>query len=388
MSSGLEKQLSFVGTQDLLFGCVKSAFLAWVSVYYPDRDFPDRASFDLFVAARGRSETIQGFSRTFPDLFDPNVASRAIENAAEIDTLARVKSTDALSIYDAVRAAPAWKAVTEDARRLSQLDGHKRVVCSPLWPRSNAEGAGIWMGPPEWALARLAAFEESDLVQNGSWGIWLNWYRGVLRGDQNQGKASAFGEEADLEIAGQPAVFWNRDPDDAVAQIAAIVANLNPVDAHEIGAQEGGFVFTARDGELSHVPSLPDFDEVADRTQEKLFVRLKSRLERFRQSMQNSLGRYPVLGDVLEDYARALAVNELAELEIDELWLSGVGLISQARAFAALDETRQVTEPLEPEQQALLGEIARLHGAFVMGFEAGRRLAERSQIPLLTLTCP
>lgn len=199
----------------------------------------------------------------------------------------------------------------------------------------------------------------------------------------------------DVEIATQPSEFWERDPDEVMADIAEIVrgnqtsyvpgtldgaVTVEP----EIGAQEGGFIFTAQSGALTHVPSFPHGDEAADPTQAKLFERLKRRFRTLQGVMDNSLARYPALADVLADYRNALAVENIADLDIDELWLSGAGLISQAQAFASLDETRQVTEPLEPEQQALLGEIARLHGAFIMGFQAGQVLAERSQIPLLS----
>ncbi len=149
--------------------------------------------------------------------------------------------------------------------------------------------------------------------------------------------------------------------------------------------QQGtGPVFAAVRGELSRVPHYPFSDELANPTLQKLHDRINKRLKSLLAAFGNGLAQYPQLSDTLADYRDAVSCGTLAELDIDDLWISGAGLIAQARSFAALDPTKQVTEPLEPQLQALLGEIARLHGALIMGFAKGRELAERSGIPLLT----
>ena len=161
-------------------------------------------------------------------------------------------------------------------------------------------------------------------------------------------------------------------------------ADKNSDPAPEAIEQGSGPVFTATDGELSRLHSLPDAEERENPVLEKLHSRIKKRLEALVAALGNGIGRYPQLAEILDDYAESVSPETLADLDIDDLWISGTGLIAQARSFAALDPSKQVTEPLEPQQQALLGEIARLHGALVMGFAKGRELAEKSGIPLLT----
>ncbi|APH72343.1 hypothetical protein BSQ44_13970 [Aquibium oceanicum] len=148
--------------------------------------------------------------------------------------------------------------------------------------------------------------------------------------------------------------------------------------------QGTGPIFAGVAGELARVPSFPSANEHENTTLHKLHERIKKRLDSLLRGLGNARGRYSQLDDVLSDYRSAIACDEISALDIDDLWISGAGLIAQARSFAALDPSKQVTEPLEPQLQALLGEIARLHGALVMGFAKGRELAEKSGIPLLT----
>jgi hypothetical protein len=148
--------------------------------------------------------------------------------------------------------------------------------------------------------------------------------------------------------------------------------------------QGTGPVFAAVEGRLARVPSLPSDDERHDATLQKIHERLKKRLGSLLGAFGNGLARYPELNMILDDYRNAISPEGVAEVDIVDVWISGVGVIAQARSFAAIDPSRQVTEPLEPQLQALLGEVARLHGAFIMGFAEGRELAERSGIPLLT----
>lgn len=163
-------------------------------------------------------------------------------------------------------------------------------------------------------------------------------------------------------------------------------AQLQKAEPPPASVEQGvGPVFSAVGGRLSRIPHYPVGDELTNPTLRKLHDRLKKRLG----SLMNGLGaneraRYPQLTDVLDDYEGALSVEIVAGIDIDDLWISGAGVIAQARSFAALDPSKQVTEPLEPQLQALLGEIARLHGALVMGFAKGRELAEKSGVPLLT----
>jgi hypothetical protein len=152
----------------------------------------------------------------------------------------------------------------------------------------------------------------------------------------------------------------------------------------ELVSQGSGPKFSTVNGVVTTEPIFPAPEESTDDIQADLLERLKRKISLFKKVGGNFAGQYPVLADAIDDYLAVIWDVSLNALDIGKLWMAGVGLIAQARAFAALDPTRQVTQPLEPQLQGLLGECARLHGALVMGFEEGRQLAERSQVPLLT----
>ncbi|SDU28077.1 KAP family P-loop domain-containing protein [Stappia sp. ES.058] len=74
----------------------------------------------------------------------------------------------------------------------------------------------------------LSDFSESDQWP-GPWKLIVDWYRALLPDGRDRPASSAFGADTDIAIATQPESFWNRDPDEVMADIGHIVAGEPPL---------------------------------------------------------------------------------------------------------------------------------------------------------------
>ena len=314
-------------------------------------------------------------------------ADTAVVSAAGIASAALATSIDGASL-DTVAAVP-WAQIKKDAVWVS-LEGVDALYSTGLfWPLNWDDGR---YSLQKVVSHQLTVFEHSSEFIEGKWGLWIAWYRNLL----SVTPESLFGHQKDKEIALLPPSFWEgRDAAEVNADLEKMVGwpwgeepatmREDPDEGPSLPAEKGPLPkLIAKDGKLDAVLNAPTQQDLDDPHQGRLMERIKARFSELLNSEGNWLAQYPQLDKVLSDYDQLLRTNELESLDVYELWERGTALISMARQFAAIDPNQQTTKPLEPEQAAILGEVARLHGAFVMGFAAGRYWAERSGFPLLT----
>lgn len=115
-----------------------------------------------------------------------------------------------------------WESIRADASWITDRK-ESELIRQPLWLRDVRGNPRYQANFPPWVRSPFDRFDQSELVKAGPWGIWLSWYRAILPNGLKLNPRSAFGEDTDFLIAGQPSKFWSRDPDVVMENIARIV---------------------------------------------------------------------------------------------------------------------------------------------------------------------
>jgi hypothetical protein len=133
--------------------------------------------------------------------------------------------------------------------------------------------------------------------------------------------------------------------------------------------------YQIRGGRLAGSLSPPGDAEVE--IQRKLHSNLKLVVRDAIALVPSIKNRFPELARTLESYDRIVNCDT-NELDVVNLWSIGSALYSFESAYRNQNIIRTLSEPIEPQIESALHNIARLHGAFVMGFEEGRDLVNKS----------
>ena len=132
-----------------------------------------------------------------------------------------------------------WASVRSDCAYFEN-GSYQSLVNEPLW-LDDVRGTQTYnTNIPIEMRAHLDRFRKTDEYKKNHWGMWLDWYSAVVRGE-----GSFFGQEADIEIATKPDEFWDRD-------IALVMDDLVEI----TGWKEGG---SSNNGgpTLPPIPDLP-----------------------------------------------------------------------------------------------------------------------------------
>jgi len=224
------------------------------------------------------------------------------------------------------------------------------------------------------------------LAEDENWQVWTDWYEARLRGDPVD-------KWLELQRITIPYENWEQGPAVVNGRIAELIeeakarraAVRNTPDISDPGELEPGSGprFVLAGDQLDHVSTGPDPDETGPDVA-ALHTHLQKRLANLAGALAPTANQYPALVESVDDYRGYLNVNDPNELDIPALWMTGVGLMEQARAFDGHDAAVTLTPNLEPETLGLLRECGRLHAGFITSFEQGRVLAERAALAMLT----
>ena len=216
------------------------------------------------------------------------------------------------------------------------------------------------------------------LAQKGEhWEVWTNWYDARLDPSKRIPCYSPPVPELERARVLLPNELWEKGPAAVNAEIKRLIEEHECSKAPDRpeplpGAQ---FIITPEE-QLDVIPQPPAEEEAQDPRLQKQFARLKQRATRLLENIKPIENQYPELASIIRDYNDELSPASLADVDIDALWMVGAGILAQAEAFRKTPEG-VLTPPLEQEVAGLLFEVAALHGAFILGFAAGRELADR-----------
>ena len=148
-----------------------------------------------------------------------NAAANAVAHAAYASIVAG-KASAAEAFWLSIRNDISWGENFGMHRDTSNID----LMRMPLWLNDPLQGGPPYLiNAPLWVTEPLNEFARSEDPAKGPWRLIVDWYRLLLPDNPNSEPRSAFGEEADLEIATKDEEFWDRDPDIVMAEIAEIV---------------------------------------------------------------------------------------------------------------------------------------------------------------------
>ncbi|WP_168858331.1 leucine-rich repeat domain-containing protein [Bradyrhizobium brasilense] len=184
-----------------------------------------------------------------------------------------------------------------------------------------------------------------------------------------------------LIASGQPAatanvLAWLRGELD-LSSLSANNASANeklPIPLEPAIERGPSFQVTRGKYDLIADPEVGEFDYSA---QETLLRRLRKQVALLQQENLKVGNQHPLLVRTIDEYALLIS-SPLAEIDVLDVWSVGTSVLAQAYAFERQDGHRTISEPLEPVHLALLIEVSRLHGGFILGFPKGLELTERS----------
>jgi hypothetical protein len=133
--------------------------------------------------------------------------------------------------------------------------------------------------------------------------------------------------------------------------------------------------YVLRDGRLTEVASPPAENEKVAQAglHDRLFADAKALVE----LLERAANRYPELAHTARQYADFLKAG-IERVDVTAIWASGSSLSGFAQAYREQNIARTLSDPLEPQVDALLQAVVREHGAYIMGFEQGRNLVQRA----------
>lgn len=352
---------------DIFLPIFRAIALPWVVSRYPSYgNLINIAAITIGSAADAAADATNTVSPAFPTF--AHAAAKAATAAAASTIVGNFVSAAAITAACSVTATSStsvYAAIAEEASLLEEGSMTVQLTSrQPLWPDGLPNGLqGSWY--------RL---KSTLLSFNENWQVWTDWYEDRLYGREPN-------KELELARATIDEEIWEQGPAVVNAHIKELIEEFKPPEAPTQGR---GPAFSIQNGQLIHAPALPDSEEAEDHTQQKLFKRLRMRIQRLSAFSERMGNQHPGLFESVSDYQDELNVGGVGEIDVTTLWMTGASLMEHARAYRSFDPDAAMTPALEPETDAILQECSRLHGAFIMGFEEGQELISKSELPHLS----
>lgn len=281
----------------------------------------------------------------------------------------------ATAAEDAVAAVQALQTVAPSSfaskSRLAGLADDQTLISGGMEPGALAQHQ-LWASPPSRALEEGWEQLATRLADLGhDWGIWIEWYADRVHGrPMPRALLNAW-----LSI---PIELWNAGAGPVNARLKQLVPDQLPSEPQiDEPETEPGPEFLITSQGLSLKASDPPQGSFDIRTQQHLYVRLKRTAALLAEASYAVGNAHPGLEMITSEYAELIS-EPFDELDVTSLWAVGTGLLANRDAFARAQDTRTMTEPLEPAHFALLQHAAELHGGFILGFPEARELTERA----------
>lgn len=231
----------------------------------------------------------------------------------------------------------------------------------------------LWHGDP-WPLAAERMLRRMGTTSD--WEVWSKWYIKRALGEPISQ------EEVDVWLSMEPKWLERtaKEYNDELKRRLDAAVNVPAATAEEVPptpAIGDGVNFDWRDSQLSLSPTSTDSSALPTPTAALLHNRLASRLPQLSDVAAKIANTIPDLSRTLLEYVET-ASRQTDELDDALFWASGVALMAQASAYERQNPVRTISEPLEPDQLALVLEVAGLHGGLVMSLPQGAALTNKA----------
>nr|WP_321443846.1 hypothetical protein [uncultured Cohaesibacter sp.] len=262
-------------SQGLTLLVFRANFISMAAGKYPDHDMEDAAlsarsaasaalyaptaDHDMEDAARSASSAASSaaLSTAASSAALSTAASAAASTAAARSAASAALST-AGSALSAAYAAALWRSFEADCVWMEAHDDSGGLIGQPLWPEGDADGMPDWV---KQSLDRFAAYLEGE--RKPEWRLILDWYRALVPMGRGARPHSAFGEDADVEIALKPKEFWTVTEDRSAKQILREIGDIVGIKPSE--GQKDEESWTSRIVQFFHENKAPaTLDEVRE----------------------------------------------------------------------------------------------------------------------------
>jgi hypothetical protein len=218
--------------KSVLLGALRATFISWAANFYVD----ERENYDAILKAapaaavgsdknRGRMAALSAAAAAATVAADSSVVATP-ENAAYMKAGSIALAARACDYAArAGEASDVWVSVSADAT-WTMLPNRAPLIQKPLWLIDVKGRPSFVVNFPMWAREPFDAFDRSDWVRIGPWGVWVAWYREILNDVGIQNNSRVFGKRGDIEIATKADEFWTRTPDLVTADIADIASSM------------------------------------------------------------------------------------------------------------------------------------------------------------------
>lgn len=274
-----------------------------------------------------------------------------------------------------------WSNIEIDADSIS--NSFSTAIMSHLWQeRTGKVGSWTAIGRrdiPEFATQGWVALRQG--LAGDNWWVWTDWYEAILDGRAAWGLSHEAGNEIMFEALTWPEEEWKQGPAHVNGRMAQMIEEAIAKNIPLTPAVGDGVDFQWTDGKLTRqarltATSAPSGSALA------LLNRIQSRLPRLRE-MSGKLGNTnPDLAQTLVEYAE-VAGRPVDVIDDDLFWASGIAVMAQAAAYERQNVGTTLTAPLEPDQLALLVEVAGLHGGAIMSLPNGTDLSDKASLAKL-----
>jgi len=205
----------------LLLASIRANFIAWIASRSEDYRGADYES--VIANVSYASSYAVHYDRAAPG-YAVGAAASAVDAARQsVDIAAKFASEAAASAASAGESI--WPAISADAQWLAAHERSSGVELTrqPLWLIEVRDDPKQKANLPRWARDPLDAFNHSEWVVEGPWGVWLAWYREMLPNHEGAPSLRLFNEKTAFRIANQPSEFWEGDPHRVTAAVAKMV---------------------------------------------------------------------------------------------------------------------------------------------------------------------
>lgn len=272
---------------------------------------------------------------------------RAVNSAVRSSTITLVVNSALQSDVDAL----------SDKRAFSVAD----LARQPLWSGTEAPRSLVSV----WGLMKegLLSFDED-------WQVWTDWYE-----DRLYGRPPSMAFEVDRVLI--PNEIWEQGPKILNARIKELIEEHRAKEPPPTPLIEAGPSFTITSQGLTLSATSTGLGGTEVDVQTALHNRLKRQLPLLVEATRKVGNTHPGLKLIVDEYSE-LASTPLDQIDQVNLWACGCAIMAQSAAFESAPRTGMLTEPLEPDHLALLVEVARMHGGFILGFPKGVELTQKA----------
>lgn len=201
--------------------------------------------YSRLVLSSWRAVSITTIASTHPDINMRIIARHAARASVHTTTRGEVRTKLRKSAFAAYTISNAAFAASHTDNGVTHVIESAVKVNSNLWHEIKNDLHVLWEGGDlviqplfyteehnqavstimneNFEFEAINSYANSKFSEGTPWVLISDWYRSIVHSNMQQTPWDRLGSDVDLDIAGQPNEFWDRQPDEVIADIARMV---------------------------------------------------------------------------------------------------------------------------------------------------------------------